>query len=186
LNEKLGDIKLSFTNINQTPSFVYRFFQTNKFLSTNKDLKKTNITRLGFEADNPHLKYRLKVNYFLLNNYTYFENFYASNQETTAFNLLQVLLHKQFTIGHFNWYLDLALQQTTGSNPLEVPLLWTRNRFSYENTLFKNLILNTGLEGKYHTPFNVPDYSPVLQQFVYQDRINLFNNVTTVYAFLHL
>lgn len=185
LNEKLGDIKISFTNINQTPSFVYRFFQSNRFLSVNNDLKKTNITRLRFEADNDHLKYKLQVNYFLLTNYTYFKNFYASGQETSAFNLLQILLHKQFTAGHFNWYLDLALQQATGSNPLGVPLLWTRNRLTYENTLFKNLILCTGLEGRYHTAYHGDNYSPVLQQFVYQDAITTDNPLPTVDAFLH-
>ncbi len=186
LNEKLGDIKLSFTNINQTPSFIYRFFQTNEFLSTNTDLNKTNITRLQFEADNDHLQYRLQVNYLLMNNYTYFKNFSVSDQEGTAFNLLQIILHKRFTAGHFNWYLDMALQQTTGANPMELPLLWTRDRFTYENRFFKNLNLCLGLELKYHTTYHAPNYSPVLQQFVYQDQINTTNDIPLVDAFAHL
>jgi hypothetical protein len=185
LNEKLGDIKLSFLNLNQTPSFVYRFFQSDRFASVNKDLKKTNITRLQLSADNDHLQYRLDVNYFLLTNFTYFKSFYASAQEATAFNLLQIILHKKFTAGHFNWYLDLALQQTTGSNPLHVPLFWTRNRFTYENTLFKNLILCTGLEGSYHTPYNADYYSPVLQQFISQNEQTLSDAIPHATAFIH-
>lgn len=185
LNEKLGDIKLSFLNLNQTPSFVYRFFQSDRFANVNKDLKKTNITRLQLSADNDHLQYRLDVNYFLLTNFTYFKSFYASAQEATAFNLLQIILHKKFTAGHFNWYLDLALQQTTGSNPLHVPLIWTRNRFTYENTLFKNLILCTGLEGTYYTPYKADYYSPVLQQFISQNEQTFFDEVPDVAAFIH-
>lgn len=185
INKKLGNVKASFTNINQTPSFVYRFFQTNRFVSSNNDLKKTNITRLQFEADNNHLKYNLKVNYFLLTNYTYFKNFYASDQEATAFNLLQILLSKEFKVGHFHWYLDAALQKTTGSNPVNLPLFWTRNRLTYEDTLFKNLVLCTGLEGRYHTAYYADNYSPILQQFVYQDKVNIANTIPLVSAFLH-
>ena len=185
LNEKLGDIQLSFTNLNQTPAFVYRFFQANRFVTTNADLKKTNLTRLQFKADNDHLKYNLQVNYFLLTNYTYFKDYYTPAQESSAFNLLQILLHKKFSFGHFAWYLDLALQQTTGANPLEVPLLWTRNRLAYENTLFKNLIVSTGLEGVYHTDYHAPGYSPVLQQFFYQDDHNLSPALPSTAAFLH-
>ncbi len=185
LNEKLGNVKVSFTNLNQTPSFVYRFFESNLFLSTHPDLNPTNITRLQFAASNDHLKYHLEVNYFLITNYTYFKNFYESAQDATAFNLLQIILHKKFTLGHFNWYLDLALQQTTGSNPLNVPLLWTRNRFTYENTLFKNLILCAGLEGRYHTVYHSDYYSPVIQQFVTQNEVNTINKYPDVAAFIH-
>jgi hypothetical protein len=185
LNEKLGDVTVSFTNLNQTPSFVYGFFQSNRMLSLHDDLKKTNLTLLQFRADNDHLKYHLKANYYLITNYTYFKNFDESAQYTTLFNFWQILLSKQFTVGHFNWYMDLALQQASGNAPLHVPHLWTRNRLTYENTLFKNLILCTGLEGRYHTAYYGDDYSPLLQQFVYQDvdKINL--DVPDVAAFVH-
>lgn len=185
LNKKFGRIQLSFMNLNQTPSFSYRFFQSNSFLSTNTDLNKTNITRIQFKADNSHLKYDLKVNYFLLSNYTYFKNFYTSEQEQTAFNLLQIILNKKFKFGHLAWYLNLALQQTTGNNPLELPLAWTRNRLGYEGVLFTNLHLFAGLEFKYHTAYYAPDYSPVLQQFIYQNAAKIQNDLPNVDAFIH-
>lgn len=184
LNEKLGDIELSFTNINQTPSFIYRFFQSSKFISTNPDIKNTNITQAQFLARNKRLKFRLEGNYFLLNNYTYFEDYLTPAQQRSPFNLLQVKFYKEFEFSHFHWYVNAALQQTTGSNPLQVPLFWTRNRFSYENILFQNLDLNAGIEAKYHTPFHTPNYSPVLQQFVYQGDMTL-NPLPVVDAFIH-
>ena len=184
-NEKLGDITLSFTNLNQTPSFVYRFFQSSRFVSTNNDLKKTNLTRLQFRADNDHLQYHLTANYYILTNYTYFKNFSESAQYSTVFNFWQILLEKQFTAGHFNWYLDLALQQATGNTPLHVPRLWTRDRLTYENTLFKNLIICTGLEGRYNTAYFADDYSPVLQQFVVQDEAKISNPLPDATVFLN-
>lgn len=185
LNDKLGDITLSATNLNQTPAFVYRFFQSNRFLSTNTGLKKTNITKLQFRADNDHLQYHLAVNYFLIGNYTYFKDYLTSAQDATAFNLLQVVLNKQFTVGHFNWYVDLALQQAAGNPPLHLPHIWTRNRLSYENTLFQNLVLCTGLEGIYNTAYYADDYSPVLQQFIVQDQVKINNPLPSVAAFLN-
>lgn len=184
-NEKLGDVTLSFTNVNQTPAFVYRFFQSSRFVSTNNDLKKTNLTRLQFRADNDHLQYHLSVNYYILTNYTYFKNFYQSAQYSTVFNYWQVLLQKQFTVGHFNWYLDLALQQASGGAPVHLPHIWTRDRFTYENTLFKNLILCTGVEGVYNTAYYADNYSPVLQQFVYQDDEKVSRTIPEAAVFLN-
>ncbi|GAA4313323.1 putative porin [Compostibacter hankyongensis] len=185
LNDKLGDVKVAFGNVNQTPSFVYRFFQSNRFLSLNTDLKKSNTTLLQFIADNQELKYHLAVNYYLLTNYTYFKSFLESGQYSTAFNLLQVLFSKQFTLGHFNWYVDLAYQQTDGAAPLHVPNFWTRNRFTFEGTFFKNLILCTGVELRYNTAYYADDYSPVLQQFVSQRVEKIGNDYPDVGAFIH-
>lgn len=183
LNEKLGDITVSFSNLNKTPAFIYQFFPTNYFISTNNDLKKINMTQLGFKADNAHLKYSLQVNYFILTNYTYFKNFSESAQDNSVFNLWQILLNKQFTVNHFNWYLNLALQQTIGNSPLHVPHLWTRDRFTYENTLFKNLILCTGIEAVYNTAYYQDNYSPVLQQFVNQEDIKIKNTLPNTAVF---
>ncbi len=185
LNEKLGDITLSFSNVNKDPDFIYRFFPANYFISTNNDLKKTNITQLQFKADNDHLKYKLRVNYFILTNYTYFKNFYESAQYNSVFNLWQIIFNKEFTARHFNWYLDLALQETIGNSPLHVPHVWTRDRFTYENTLFKNLILCTGIEGVYNTPYYQDDYSPVLQQFVNQEDTKINNTLPNTAAFVN-
>jgi hypothetical protein len=75
------------------------------------------------------------------------------------------------------------VQQKTGSVPLQVPLVFTRNRFAYEGTFFKNLNLFTGLEVKYHTPYKADDYSPVLGQFFYQDSVTI-SNLPDISAFV--
>lgn len=185
LNEKLGDITLSFSNLNKTPAFIYQFFPTNYFVSTNNNLKKTNITQLQFKADNDHLKYHLQVNYFVLTNYTYFKNYAESDQYNSVFNLWQILLNKQFTAGRFNWYLDLALQQTIGNSPLHVPPIWTRDRFAYEGVFYKNLIYCGGIEVVYNTPYYQDNYSPVLQQFVNQEATKINNTLPNTAVFLN-
>lgn len=186
LNDKLGNIRIGFVNLNQTPSFIYRFFQSNRFVSNNPDLKNTNLTRLQFAADNPVLKYHLEANYYLITNYTYFKNYQESAQYSSAFNLLQVLFSKRFTAGHFNWYLDLAYQQTDGATPLHVPNFWTRDRFTFEGLFFKNLNWCSGLEFLYNTAYYADDYSPMMQQFVYQKDDKISNTYPSAAAFVHL
>lgn len=183
LNKKLGNITLSFDNVNKTPAFIYQFFPTNYFIGTNNNLKKTNITRLQFQSDNDSLRYQLKVNYFILTNYTYFKNYSESDQFNSVFNLWQVLLNKQFVFGHFNWYLDMAFQQTIGNAPLHIPHIWTRNRFAWQGTYFTNLIVCAGIEADYNTPYYQDDYSPILQQFVYQDNTKIKNKYPNMDVF---
>lgn len=170
LNDKLGQITLGFVNLNQTPPFIYRFFESNRFVTSRGDLNKTNLTRLQFRADNAELRYHLTVNYYLISNYVYLADYKTPDQYSTLFNFLQVVFSKEFRAGHFHWYADLAYQQTGGHVPLHVPQIWTRHRLSYENILFKNLNLCTGAEIRYHTPYYADDYSPVFQQFVSQDQ----------------
>ena len=83
-----------------------------------------------------------------------------------------------------NWYAEAIVQQTDGSAPIKVPLLFTRNRFAYEGVFYKNLNLSTGIEIRYYTPYHAYNYSPVMGQFVAQDTFTL-KNLPDVNAFFH-
>lgn len=185
LNDKLGHVQLLFQNLNQTPSFVYRYFESSRFITSNPDLKKTNASLLQFSAHNDRAHYHLYVKYYLLAHYTYFDGYAKAAQYSGAFNLLQLLLNKEFRVGHIHLYTDLVFQQTDQAVPLHVPSLWTRDRLSYANTLFTNLILNTGLELNYHTAYHADAYSPVLQQFVSQDQYTSSWTIPSVAAFFN-
>jgi hypothetical protein len=106
----------------------------------------------------------------------YLTSYYKLNQENALFNLLRISLQKVFRIGrHWNWYADIYLQQKTGNVQVNVPLLFTRNRLAFEGVFYKNLNLSTGIEVKYHTPYNADGYSPLLGQFFYQDSLQIAN-----------
>lgn len=185
INPTLGNIHLSFANVNQEPSYVYKYFGSTYDTWYDSTLSKENITRLQFVAESPKLKYNLTVNYYLLTNYVYFKNYYQSAQNTGLFNLLQVIFSKHFQLGHLNWYADLAFQQVHGDGPLNVPTLWTRNRFAYERKLFSSLNLMIGLEAKYNTTYYADDYSPVIGQFIYQNTQKVQYFLPDLAAFVH-
>lgn len=184
-NEKFGNVSLRAINVNREPSYVYRFFESNHGPTyENIALNKENVVQLQLASANKYLKYNLEVNYFLYTNYTYFRSYTESAQFTTPFNLLQIIGHKQIDFGSFSFLGDGAFQQIAGDAPLQLPTIWARVRLGYNARLFKNLNLFTGLEGKYNTPYYADDYSPMLNQFVYQDQLRI-SNYPDVAAFVH-
>ncbi len=181
LNKKLGDINLYFTNVNQSPSFIFNSLSAFNF--KNKSIsQKQNIISFGANAQNPFFTAGFK-NYFITN-YAYFSDYYHTAQSNKIINLLQLFASKKIKLTKkINWYATVVLQQTDGSAPIKVPLLYTRNRLAFEGVFYKNLNLSTGLEIKYYTPYKAYNYSPVMGQFAPQDSIKL-NNLPTVNAFL--
>jgi hypothetical protein len=176
--------EIGFENVNRSPSFLYDSRSSFPIDHSSSGFKKENISHIFASIYEPALKLNLSGDYYLVSNYLYFTNYNKPQQYDPLFNFLQVSAEKTFTLAkHFNWYADVYVQQKTGSVPLQVPLVFTRNRFAYEGRFFKNLNLFTGLEVKYHTPYKADDYSPVLGQFFYQDSVTI-SNLPDISAFV--
>ncbi len=182
LKKNKGNIRIYFSNINRTPSFVFDN-RSSFHLSGNNDFQKENITSFGLETGNPILSFGAR-NHFLLN-YSYFKNYYEAAQFKSPINIFQAFASKKIKLRK-NWfyYADLTLQQTDKAAPIRVPLLFTRGRLAYEGSLFKNLKLSAGLEARYHSPYKANHYSPVIGQFNIQDTITI-SNLPDVSLFAH-
>jgi hypothetical protein len=186
LSKKAGYLTIGFQNVNRKPSFIFNSnssFNFNGALNYNKE----NTARIFAVIDQPFLKLKLTGNYYIASNYTYFTSFYKSNQASTLFNLLQVTAEKEIRLTkHLLWEAAVTLQQKAGSAPVNVPLIYTRNRIGYQGGLgFKNLRLATGFEVRYNTPFKADGYSPVLGQFYYQDTATIRLQLPTISAYFH-
>ncbi|MCK7557045.1 putative porin [Chitinophaga sedimenti] len=184
-NPALGNVALTFRNVNREPSYAYRYFGTNQgTLITNTGLNKENITLFQFAAKNDRLQYNLVANYYVFNNFAYFDNYTGAKQFNSLFNMLQIVFSKRFSARNLHWYADLAFQQLHGNSPVQLPTIWTRHRFTYEDVLYKNLNLVTGLEASYNTDYNADGYSPLVGQFFYQNQQRV-SNYPDVHAFVH-
>ncbi|MDQ2720890.1 MAG: putative porin [Bacteroidota bacterium] len=173
LNKKLGDVQVSFQNVNRSPSYI---FEGNSSFNFNNHLnpKKENITVLTAMANNR--RFNLMARNISITNYTYFKDYVHSAQFNGLVNITQFTAStKNKIIGHFNLYSDFIVQQTTGNNPIRVPLFYTRQRLAFEGNFFKNLNLSAGLEVKYNTPYKANNYSPVMGQFFPQDSLTISN-----------
>ena len=185
---RLGQLRLGFENVSRTPSFIYDP-RSSFYFDTPKSFNKENTTRLYGSYFLPVLQLRLSADYYLLSNYTYVTDWYQLEQESSLFNVLRVAVQKTFRFGkkkNMHWHADLWLQQRVGSGPVNLPSLFTRHRIGYEGNLgFRNLRIAMGLEGKYRAPYRADDYSPVLRQFFYQNRLRISNPLPDISAYVH-
>lgn len=175
LGKKLGSLEVGFQNVNRTPSFIYSG-RTSFPVKPVSNLNSENISRIFGRLDNPELHFSLYGEYYLVSNYTYFDSFFTAKQEGTLFNLLHIGAEKRFSLSRrWNLYTEVHLQQTAGNPPLNVPVVYTRNRIAYEANLYKNLFLATGLEFRYYTPYKADNYSPFTGQFFVQEGYTVSN-----------
>ncbi len=182
LNNKLGDVRLFFKNVNRSPSFI--FDNASSFNFKNAGLsKKENIISFGADVNNKYFSLGFKNH--IITNLAYFSDYYHTAQSSKVINLLQLYAFKKLKLTkRWSLYSDITFQQTDGSAPVKVPLLFTRNRLAYEGNFFKNLFVSAGLELRYFTPFEAYNYSPVMGQFMPQDTFKL-KNLPDVSAFFH-
>lgn len=187
ISNKIGFLQLGFQNVNRAPSFIYNRRSSFYLLKNEVDFKKENSTHLFASLIQPAKRFSLTGHYYLLTNYTYIKEYFRLSQETALFNVLQVALEKSFRIAKkFAWHSEIYFQQVIGDAPVNLPLLFTRNRLAYEGpTAFKNLTISTGMEFRYHTPYKADGYSPALGQFYYQDSITIKNQLPEISAYLH-
>lgn len=183
LNKKWGNVRLAFSNVNRTPSFIFNPLSSFSFGNAG-GYKKENIITLKANADNPFVS--LSAANYLITNYAYFTGFYKTDQYSKVINLLQLSAAKKIKLArHWNLYAEVTLQQTDAAAPIKVPLIFTRNRLAYEGVFFKNLNLSTGLEFRYYTPYKAYNYSPVMGQFFVSDTTITLRNRPDITAFLH-
>lgn len=185
LGSKFGSLRLGFENLNRSPSFIYD--QRSAFyLDAPKSFNKENTVHLFANLAQPRLKLELSADYYLVSNYLYLNGFKNLAQEATLFNILRINAKKTFRIGkRWNWHTEVYVQQKTGATEINLPAIFTRNRFLYEGNLgFPNLNIAFGLEARYHTPYKADNYSPVLGQFFYQDSVRI-SNLPDVAALVH-
>ena len=182
INNKFGDIRLFFKNVNRSPSFIFDNISNFNFNNL-PQTKKENIISFGADVNNRFVNLSFKNH--IITNLAYFSDYYHTAQSSKVINLLQLSASKKIKLTkRWNLYADITFQQTDGSAPIKVPLFFTRNRLAYEGIFFKNLNLSMGLEARYFTPFEAYNYSPLMGQFTPQDTFKL-KNLPDITAFFH-
>lgn len=184
LGNGAGFLELGFQNINRSPSRLYTertAFPVVVLSNANNE----NVTAINGQVFLNKWKVRLSADYFLQSNYTYFSDYRTVAQYKPLFNFFRAGISRETRIGKkWHWYLDLYVQSVAGNAPIQLPLLYTRNRLAYEGRPFRNLVLSTGLDIRYFSPFKANGYSPVTGQFFFQDQ-RMISNRPDVTAFMH-
>ena len=174
LGAEVGNLQIGFENTNRTPSYIYKH-PTAFPLKYDAALADENISNLYGVLYLKNINAFLQFNYFLVSNYTYLKNFTDVDQYGTVFQLLRGGLTKEIRLyRNFKWSAELFVQSIPSNAPIHLPSFFTRNRIGYEGKPFRNLILASGVEIRYHSAYYADGYSPLNGQFFYQtaERIN--------------
>jgi hypothetical protein len=186
LSKKLGSLEVGFQNVNRTLSFSFDRESSFGF-GVNRTFNKENSLLLFGAIEQPTLKLRLFANYYLINNYGYFQDYYVPAQFTSPFTVFQLGGEKVFKLSrNLIWRVLVELQQKAGSSPVNLPLLVAFNQVGYEGSLgFKKLNIAMGAEVRYFTNYNADGYSPVTGQFYVQNESQISQKLPDINAYIN-
>ncbi|HSZ86079.1 MAG TPA: putative porin [Puia sp.] len=187
ISKQIGYLQVGFQNTNRTPSFAYDRASSFSFQS-DQNFSKENITHLFASLDQPLHNFHLSGNYYLVNNYHYFTDYYKENQQSSPFNVLEITAEKKFIWHrHLIWRTSLTVQQQAGATPVHIPVMVTRNQFSYEGNFgYKNLDLSFGLDIRYYTGYKADNYSAPNGQFFIQNDTTIRQHLPDVTGYLNI
>lgn len=172
--DRFGDIAAGIQqSINNAP-YNYQRYKT-RFYERSEDYGKESITELFVTFNSPRIISGGLRNY-LIANYIYLDGNEEFAQQSSAFNLTQLWVSREFTLRRWHLYNELVYQQKTAEAPLNLPALMGRHQLSFENYVFgRALKIATGVDLRWHTVYTPSGYSPFFNRFFYQEAYNAAN-----------
>lgn len=162
---------VGFTTMLAEPTLISQRFDSNHFRWNNRFGLRGTQHAYGLL----NVKYRdwtvsPGADFWLLNNYVYFNQKAEPAQLATAFTMFRVGLGATYTKARFKastqiYYTPL----NAGNDVLRVPTFFINGRVQYDFIYAKVLHIQTGLELHYKSKFYGDAYMPVTQQYYLQD-----------------
>lgn len=124
----------------KSPNYIQNSAYTNYF-RWNNDFNSTEITNLFAGLSNSKYKFALNVNYFLTNNYIYFDENITPQQLKGTLSYYSVELKKDIKLGKFHFNNHIIYQQELSKeNVLHLPSWILYNSTYFESDLFKKAL----------------------------------------------
>jgi len=169
-------VKASATLHSVAPNFNFLLFQSD-YINYNwqNDFENVKTQELKFELKSKKF-FDATVSYTGIDDYAYFglvagDSTPTAQQFADRIDYVKVKVEKEFRYGKFALANTIMYQQAlTGNEVFNVPEIITRNTLYYENHFFKKaLFLQTGVNFKYFTTYNMNAYDPLLAEFYVQN-----------------
>ncbi len=141
-------------------------------------------TRIGAEISVPRLKTLLKFGIENITNYTYLKNVgtMSTNSDGEAYCTHDVAVKQEGSVQAIMLQLDnklsykglhfdnlITFQTSTNNDVLPLPTLSVYSNLYLKFVISKVLKTELGLEMRYFTKYNAPDYDPITAQFIVQN-----------------
>lgn len=177
VSNNIGRIVLGAYVQNKSPEEIYDRYYGNHLNWTypqdGKPFERTKTVNFSFKYINDKLRLDATAEYFLINNYLYFQQLAPEVDSTTvtpaqfsgSINMIKLTLGKKLTYGRFNLDSYLVYQKTDNKELLRTPEFYTYNSLYVEQTAFKILRTNIGFDVRYNTKYKNYSYSPAVSQF---------------------
>ena len=134
---------------------------------------RTKTVNLSFNYLNEQLKLDAKAEYYRISNYLYFAAADVAQEDANilpeqysgSINLLKLTLGKKINFGKFNLDSYVVYQKNSKPSILLTPEFYTFHSFYVDQTVFKVLKTNIGVDVRYNTKYTNYSYSPAASQF---------------------
>ncbi len=168
LSKSVGRIVLGAYFQNKSPEEVYARYFGNHY-NWDRSFDRTKTINFSFNYLNDKLNLDAGAQYYLVNNYLYFQKDGDTGilpaQSAAPINMLKLSLGKKIKLGKFNLDAYVVYQKTDNPGILRTPEVYTFNSFYLDQTFFKVLKTNIGFDVRYNTSYSNYSYSPAAGQF---------------------
>lgn len=152
------------------PSFNY-LLNTSVYKNFNyevTDFKNEARTEIGGNLQLKWFQTELFANYFMLDNFSFFDRLARPQQSEVPVNILQLGGDATFSYKKFNLNTRLQFQNTLTNKALfPAPDLVARANLYYQTKAFKDAAeIQTGIKAYYFSKFESREYFPVLNEFI--------------------
>jgi hypothetical protein len=167
--KKAGKIIFEGYSQNSSPPLVATDWISDHFIFHNK-FSTTKTNSLSFNYINEALQLDVKVQYYLVGDYLYFQAQpngidATPTQLTSDISLLKVSVGKSFSWR--KWHFDdyLVYQKSDYQSTLRTPEFYNYSSLYYKTLIFSILYTNIGMDVRYNSEYLAPSYAPGLGEF---------------------
>ncbi len=163
---------VGFTTLLAQPTLLSERFNSNHYRWTNRfGLRGTQHAYGVLNVRYKGIMLSPGADFWLLNNYVYFDQQGLPAQKSTAFTLFRVGLGASYSRARFKASTQLYYTPlNAGDDVLRVPAFFMNGRVQYDFIYAKVLHIQAGLELHYKSAYFGDAYTPVTQQYYLQDR----------------
>ena len=147
------------------PDYYQQHLYTNHYV-WNNNFGKISTTKLEASLDIPRWKMDASFGYGLLSNNIYYDTEGIVRQNGTPMSVISASLRKDFKVWKLHFENRAAMQFSSNSDVMPLPLLSLNLRYYFQFDVVKNVMkMQIGANGIFTTKWYAPGYNPVLGVF---------------------
>ncbi len=161
---------------NKAADYFYYHYTSNDLIWHCPNLNKTNTLRLDLSYRYSNIM-TANITATNINNYVFLDENIRPHQANNNIYLLQGKILHHTELWHFlHWDMQHTLQYSSNSDDLAVPLFATKNSIYTDFHIFHHaLLVQAGLDLRYHTAYYADAYSPAAGAFYRQKQVKIGN-----------